>query len=152
MNFSLVDAEGSRTSMPVSLPMQAARADVIAYLGTLGQAAATPPPHGDPGRDRALGQGPSQDELLRAASDTKHWLSATRIMRGSACRSHQINAGNAAGCARVCIYRSNSAVPTQTNPLVYNGVMYLLTVDQSDRRHRRRDLPRALDLQLAGQG
>ena len=119
------------TSMPVSLPNPAARADVIAYLDTLGQAAA---PAATPATQAVIapvGQGPSQDELLRAASDTRSWLSASKDYAGQRFVDlNQINAGNAAGLRAVCIYRSNSATPTQTNPLVYNGVMYL-TVDQS---------------------
>jgi alcohol dehydrogenase (cytochrome c) len=119
------------TSMPVSLPNPAARADVIAYLDTLGQAAA---PAVTPATQAAIapvGQGPSQDELLRAASDNSSWLSASKDYAGQRFVDlNQINAGNAAGLRAVCIYRTNSATPTQTNPLVYKGVMYL-TVDQS---------------------
>src|SRR5438132_7999868 len=66
------------TSMPVSLPSAGARADVIAYLGTLGQAAA---PAATPATQAVIapvGQGPSQDELLRAAADTSSWLSARK--------------------------------------------------------------------------
>src|SRR5215467_4153189 len=119
------------TSMPVSLPNEGARADVIAYLGTLGRAAA---PAATPATQAVIapvGQGPSQDELLRAASDTSSWLNASKDYAGQRFVDlNQINAGNAAGLRAVCIYRSNNANPTQTNPLVYNGVMYL-TVDQS---------------------
>jgi alcohol dehydrogenase (cytochrome c) len=119
------------TSMPVSLPNPAARADVIAYLDTLGQAAA---PAVTPATQAAIapvGQGPSQDELLRAASDNSSWLSASKDYAGQRFVDlNQINAANAAGLRAVCIYRTNSATPTQTNPLVYKGVMYL-TVDQS---------------------
>src|SRR5947209_5163691 len=119
------------TSMPVSLPNAGARADVIAYLGTLGQAAAFAPTPATPAVIAPVGQGPSQDELLRAASDTRSWLSASKDYAGQRFVDlNQINAGNAAGLRAVCIYRSNNANPTQTNPLVYNGVMYL-TVDQS---------------------
>jgi glucose dehydrogenase len=78
-----------------------------------------------------VGKGPSQDDLLRAASDTRNWLSATKDYAGQRFIDlNQINAGNAARLRPVCIYRSNNANPTQTNPVVYNGVMYL-TVDQS---------------------
>jgi len=119
------------TSSPVSLPKQPPRADVIAYLDTLGQAAA---PAATPATQAVIapvGQGPSQDELLRAASDTSSWLSASKDYAGQRFVDlNQINAGNAAGLRAVCIYRANSATPTQTNPLVYNGVMYL-TIDQS---------------------
>ena len=121
------------TSMPVSLPNPAARADVIAYLGTLGQTAAAPPsaPSAAPVALMPVGQGPSEDDLRHAASDSRNWLSATRDYAGQRFVDlNQINAGNAASLRAVCIYRSNSATPTQTNPLVYNGVMYL-TIDQS---------------------
>jgi alcohol dehydrogenase (cytochrome c) len=119
------------TSMPVSLPNAGARADVIAYLGTLGQSAAAAATPATPAVIAPVGQGPGQDELLRAASDTRSWLSASKDYAGQRFVDlTQINAGNAAGLRAVCIYRSNNANPTQTNPLVYNGVMYL-TVDQS---------------------
>jgi alcohol dehydrogenase (cytochrome c) len=119
------------TSMPVSLPNASARADVIAYLGTLGQAAAPAATPATAAVIAPVGQGPSQDELLRAASDTRSWLSASKDYAGQRFVDlNQINAGNAAGLRAVCIYRSNNANPTQTNPVVYNGVMYL-TIDQS---------------------
>jgi alcohol dehydrogenase (cytochrome c) len=118
------------TSMPVSLPDASARADVIAYLGTLGQATPAAAP-ATPIAVTPVGQGPTQDELLRAASDTGNWLTASKDFAGQRFVDlNQINAGNAARLRAVCIYRSNSANPTQTNPLVYKGVMYL-TVDQS---------------------
>ena len=117
--------------MPVSLPNPAARADVIAYLDTLGQTAA---PAATPATQAVIapvGQGPSQDELLRAASDSGSWLSASKDYAGQRFVDlNQINAGNAAGLRAVCIYRSNNANPTQTNPLVYKGVMYL-TIDKA---------------------
>ncbi|MEA2945321.1 MAG: hypothetical protein QOI40_651, partial [Alphaproteobacteria bacterium] len=118
------------TSMPVSLPDASARADVIAYLGTLGQATPAAAP-ATPIAVTPVGQGPTQNELLRAASDTGNWLTASKDFAGQRFVDlNQINAGNAARLRAVCIYRSNSANPTQTNPLVYKGVMYL-TVDQS---------------------
>jgi alcohol dehydrogenase (cytochrome c) len=119
------------TSMPVSLPNAGARSDVIAYLATLGRAAAPAATPATPAVIAPVGQGPSQDELLRAASDTSSWLSASKDYAGQRFVDlNQINAGNAAGLRAVCIYRSNTATPTQTNPLVYKGVMYL-TIDQS---------------------
>jgi alcohol dehydrogenase (cytochrome c) len=78
-----------------------------------------------------VSQGPSDDDLMHAASDNRNWLNATRDYAGQRFVGlDQINAGNAASLRAVCIYRSNSAAPTQTSPLVYNGVMYL-TIDQS---------------------
>jgi alcohol dehydrogenase (cytochrome c) len=119
------------TSMPVELPNATTRADVIAYLATLGQAAAAPPPAPAPVVLAPAGGGPTQDELLHAASDTRSWLYASKDFAGQRFVDlDQINAGNAGRLRAVCIYRSNTAAPTQTNPLVYKGVMYL-TVDQS---------------------
>ena len=119
------------TSMPVELPNATTRADVIAYLGTLGQAAAAPAPGPAPVAIAPVGSGPTQDELLHAASDNRNWLYASKDFAGQRFVDlDQINAGNAARLRAVCIYRSNTAAPTQTNPLVYKGVMYL-TVDQS---------------------
>ena len=119
------------TSMPVSLPNEVARADVIAYLGTLGQAAAPAAAPAAPAVVTPVGQGPTQDELRRAASDAGNWLSASKDYAGQRFVDlNQINVDNAGRLRAVCIYRSNSANPTQTNPLVYKGVMYL-TVDQS---------------------
>ncbi len=118
------------TSMPVALANEAARADVIAYLATLGQTTAAVVPSSQ-GPLRPTGQGPTQEELLQAASNPEHWLYASKDYTGQRFVDlDQINAGNAAGLRAVCIYRSNNAGPTQTNPLVYNGVMYL-TIDQS---------------------
>lgn len=119
------------TSMPVSVPNAGARADVIAYLDTLGRAAAPAAIPATTAVIAPVGQGPSQDELLRAASDSSSWLTASKDYTGQRFADlNQINAGNAAGLRAVCIYRSNTAAPTQTSPLVYKGVMYL-TIDQS---------------------
>jgi alcohol dehydrogenase (cytochrome c) len=118
------------TSMPVELPDANVRADVIAYLATLGQAVAATVT-ATPAVLAPIGSGPTQDELMRAASDTHNWLYASKDYAGQRFVDFdQINTENAASLRAVCIYRSNSAGPTQTNPLVYNGVMYL-TVDQS---------------------
>src|SRR5215467_14699530 len=56
------------TAMPVALPDPGARADVIAYLGTLGQAAAPATLPAAPVAIMPVGKGPSQDDLLRAAA------------------------------------------------------------------------------------
>jgi alcohol dehydrogenase (cytochrome c) len=118
------------TAMPVALSSDTARADVIAYLTTLGRAADASAPV-TPAGLAPVGAGPTQEELLQAASNSEHWLYASKDYAGQRFVDlDQINAGNAAGLRAVCIYRSNSAVPTQTSPLVYKGVMYL-TIDQS---------------------
>jgi alcohol dehydrogenase (cytochrome c) len=118
------------TSMPVSVSNADARADVIAYLATLGNSAGAPGTP-EPVVLKPVGDGPTQDELLRAAADTSNWLYASKDYTGQRFVDlDQINSGNAASLRAVCIYRSNSAAPTQTSPLVYKGVMYL-TIDQS---------------------
>lgn len=119
------------TSMPVALPNATVRADVIAYLATLGQATPSGPAAAAPSVIAPSAAGPGQQELLRAASDARNWLYASKDYAGQRfVDSDQINAGNAAALRAVCIYRSNSATPTQSGLLVYQGVMYL-TVDQS---------------------
>jgi len=117
------------TAMAVALPNASDRAAVFAYLKTLGVtvAAATeapaavemPPP----------GAGPTQEELTHAASDGKNWLYASKDYSGQRfVNLSQINTRNAHQLRAVCMIRSETAAPTQTNPLVYKGVMYA-TVD-----------------------
>jgi alcohol dehydrogenase (cytochrome c) len=118
------------TAMPVSLPSANDRANVIAYLATFGQApaaaAAAAPAAGAPVAGTPAGQGPTQDELLHAASNQRDWLYATKDYTGQRFVDlRQITPKNAAQLRAACIYRSNFASPTQTNPLVYKGVMYL---------------------------
>src|SRR2546425_11691344 len=118
------------TAMPVALPDPTARANVIAYLETLGRASAMEA--SAPAAHQALAiQGPTQDELLHAAQDKQNWLYASKDYTGKRFADlRQVTPKNAAQLRAVCIYRSNSAVPTQTELLVYQGVMYL-TIDKS---------------------
>jgi len=112
------------TSMSVALPSAADRADVIAYLETLGRASAAVA--GAPVAKAQLALGPTQDELLHAAEDNKNWLHASKDYAGQRFVDlRQITPQNAGRLRAACIYRSNNAGPTQTNPLVYKGVMYL---------------------------
>jgi cytochrome c2 len=118
------------TSMPVSLPNATDRSNVIAYLETLGHTsvavASAPASAGAP-----LGMGPTQDELLHAAQDKKNWLSASKDYAGQRFVDlRQITPKNAGQLRAACIYRSNNAGATQTNPLVNKGVMYL-TIDKA---------------------
>ena len=118
------------TAMQVAIPDEKTRSDIIAYLETLGRTAPTEPAKPSAAALPA-GQGPSQDELLRAASDKQNWLYDSKDYAGQRFVDlGQINPSNAASLRPVCIYRSNSATPTQTNLLVYKGVMFL-SVDQS---------------------
>ncbi len=111
------------TLMAVTITDAVARANVIAYLETLGIApatavaaapAATPLPHG-----------PTATELLGAATDRISWLYASKDYAGQRyVSSTQITATNAARLRPVCIYRSDNVAATQTSPLVYDGTMY----------------------------
>ncbi|HWS67988.1 MAG TPA: c-type cytochrome, partial [Steroidobacteraceae bacterium] len=104
------------TAMAVALPNASDRATIIAYLETLGvttsaQAQAPvavelPPP----------GAGPTQDELNHAASDTKNWMYASKDYSGQRfVNLAQINTKNAHQLRAVCMIRSETAAPTQTN-------------------------------------
>lgn len=117
------------TAMAVALPNASDRTAIIAYLETLGvttsaqaQAPAAvelPPP----------GAGPTQDELNHAASDPRNWMYASKDYSGQRfVNLAQINTKNAHQLRAVCMIRSETAAPTQTNPIVYKGVMYA-TVD-----------------------
>jgi alcohol dehydrogenase (cytochrome c) len=78
-----------------------------------------------------LTQGPTQDELLHAAQDKQNWLYASKDYSGQRFVDlRQITPQNARQLRATCIYRSNVAGATQTNPLVYKGVMYL-TIDKA---------------------
>ena len=122
------------TSMPVQLPSASDRANVIAYLKTLGPAsaaAATPPAAATAAAGTPSAQGPTQDELLHAAQDKQNWLYASKDYTGARfVELAQITPRNAGQLRAACIYRSNTAGSTQTNPLVYKGVMYL-TIDKA---------------------
>jgi alcohol dehydrogenase (cytochrome c) len=122
------------TSMPVSLPNATDRANVIAYLDTLGRApvaAASAPAAGAVEAGTPFAQGPTQAELLHAAQDSTSWLYASKDYTGQRFVDlKQITPKNAGQLRAVCIYRSNVAGSTQTNPLVYQGVMYL-TIDKA---------------------
>ena len=70
--------------------------------------------------------GPSQAQLDDAASDTQDWLYATHDYAGTRFVDlKQITPANAATLRPVCLYRADEEAPTQTDPLVYKGVMYL---------------------------
>ena len=117
------------TSMPVSLPNAADRANVIAYLDTLGHAPAAAASASS--APAVLAEGPTQAELLHAAQDKKNWLYASKDYTGQRFVDlKQITPKNAGQLRAACIYRSNNAGSTQTNPLVYKGVMYL-TIDKA---------------------
>src|SRR5262249_24902321 len=72
-----------------------------------------------------LGKGPTQQELLRAGEDTQSWLYATKDYTGQRfVNLRQITPKNASQLRPVCIFRSEKTGTTQTNPIVYKGVIY----------------------------
>jgi alcohol dehydrogenase (cytochrome c) len=117
------------TLMAVSIADATARANVIAYLTTLG--AATPQSGSAPAAAAAVGRGPTGEELLESATDRHGWLYASKDFAGVRyVDSKQITAANAARLRPVCMYRSSSTVATQSTPLVYKGTMYF-TLDET---------------------
>jgi alcohol dehydrogenase (cytochrome c) len=128
--LTLSTKEVPGTSMSVALPNATDRSNVIAYLETLGRTSA-PAASAPASHEVLLGQGPTQDELLHAAQDRQNWLYASKDYTGQRFVDlRQITPKNAGTLRAVCIYRSNNAGATQTNPLVYKGVMYL-TIDNA---------------------
>ena len=111
------------TTMQATVPGTADRTNLIAYLATLkgaaggaAPAAASVPPV----------VGPSQAQLDDAASDTQNWLYATHDYTGTRFVDlKQITPANAATLRPVCLYRADAEAPTQPDPIVYKGVMYL---------------------------
>lgn len=117
------------TAMPVALPDAHVRSAIIGYLKSV--STATTAAAEQPTRATVPTGGPTQDELMHAGGTTRDWLYASKDYTGQRfVRLAQINTKNAHDLRPVCIYRSDLATPTQTNPLVYKGVMYL-TVDSS---------------------
>ena len=113
------------TVMSVSIADASTRTNIIAYLATLGTAAADATTAAVP-RTTPLGRGPTDDELLRASTDPHNWLYASKGYEGQRyVPSTQITSKNAAHLRPVCIYRSDTVASMQSSPLVYRGTMYL---------------------------
>jgi alcohol dehydrogenase (cytochrome c) len=111
------------TTMEATVPSAVQRTDLIAYLATLKGGAASAAAAAAPVSQVV---GPSQAQLDDAASDTQNWLYATHDYAGTRFVDlKQITPANAATLRPVCLYRADEAAPTQTDPLVYKGVMYL---------------------------
>ena len=118
------------TSMPVALPDARVRSAIIAYLKSVAATTAVAPAAA-PAEVAKPSGGPTQWELNNAAASTRDWLYASKDYTGQRfVKLSQINTKNVHDLRPICMYRSETAAPTQTNPLVYKGVMYL-TVDSS---------------------
>jgi len=126
LTSSTVAVPGTAMAVQVATPTD--RANIIAYLDTLGRAA---PDAGAAGAKAAsapvvLGKGPTQEELLRAGQDQQNWLYATKDYTGQRFVDlRQITPKNASQLRPICIARSEKTGSTQTNPIVYKGVMYV---------------------------
>jgi alcohol dehydrogenase (cytochrome c) len=115
------------TAMAVQVATPTDRANIIAYLDTLGHAgpAASAADAQAAAAKIVLGKGPTQQELLNAGRDKQNWLYATKDYTGQRFVDlRQITPRNAREMRPVCIYRTDKAGTTQTNPLVYKGVIY----------------------------
>ncbi|MGD9739556.1 MAG: pyrroloquinoline quinone-dependent dehydrogenase [Bauldia sp.] len=72
--------------------------------------------------------GPTQDELNAAATNTRDWLYATHDYSGQRhVRTDLINTENAAELRPVCMLQLAVVDTFQTNPIVYDGMMYVST-------------------------
>jgi alcohol dehydrogenase (cytochrome c) len=108
--------------MAVSIASAADRANLITYLSTL--VAATPVAPAAPTVTTAKVTGPTQSDL--DAASPQNWLYASHDYAGTRFVDlKQITTTNAGTMRAICLYRSELAGPTQTNPIVYDGVMYL---------------------------
>ena len=87
--------------------------------------------------------GPTQKELNDAARSKENWLHPNHDYAGTRFVDlKQITPANVSGLHPACIYQSKERVPSQTSPLVYNGVLYFTTthytvaIDATDCRLR----------------
>jgi glucose dehydrogenase len=75
------------------------------------------------------GTGPSQAELEAAEPDTRNWLYQTQSYAGTRYSSlDQVNLSNVDRLAPVCAYQVGELRNFQTNPIIYDEVMYLTTL------------------------
>ncbi|MGD8384802.1 MAG: PQQ-binding-like beta-propeller repeat protein [Lysobacterales bacterium] len=78
-------------------------------------------------------KGPTQKQLLAAAGNTRDWLYQTHDYSGRRFVDlDQINRGNVARLQPVCMYQLGGAHAFQSNPIVYNGVLYVTTYRLTD--------------------
>ena len=114
------------TAMAAIVASASDRADLIAYLATLTVAPSTAAPAAAPAVPLGTVQGPTQAQLDGAQKNTRDWLYASHDYTGQRYVDlAQVTVKNAAQLRAQCIYRSSTATPMQTNPIVYDGTMYL---------------------------
>ena len=72
--------------------------------------------------------GPSQAQLDRATNDGQDWLYVDHDYHGTRYTpADKINRSNVSKLAPVCSYTFPDKEPSQTGPVVYNGVLYATT-------------------------
>jgi len=75
------------------------------------------------------GVGPTQQQLLSAASDGRNWLSHTRDYAGTRYSPlAQVTSANASELRPSCLFQVNEPGSFQTGPVVHDGVLYLTTL------------------------
>lgn len=115
------------TAMSISVGSAQDRANLIAYLKTLGPP--DPPPASLAKAAAPLGSGPAQAEL-DAAEGRSDWLMTHKGYRAERYSPlDKINRANAAALRPSCMYQSGLAGLQQTFPIVYEGVIYLTSAD-----------------------
>ena len=102
-------------------PQGAAKEQTVA--DNTSAAPANPSANGVPSSTR-----PSQNELNSAQTNAADWLTTNHDYSGQRYVDlKQINRDNAASLRPVCLYQAGDTNTFHTNPLVYQGVMYLTT-------------------------
>lgn len=72
------------------------------------------------------GTGPSFDDLMAAADNSKDWLYHNQNYQGTRYSAlDQINTSNVGELHQVCAYQMNNNATMQTGPIVYQGTMYV---------------------------
>ena len=103
-------------------------------FGTANVQEMAPPPLRIEGNPSAVpkGGGPTQEELNHAADSTRNWLYQTHDYSGSRYVAlDQINDTNAGQLRAVCAFQTGGEGDFQTNPIVYQGTMYITTLNDT---------------------
>jgi alcohol dehydrogenase (cytochrome c) len=104
------------------------------HFGISEEAAMAPPPLRIAGDPAAVpeGGGPTQGDLNNAANSTRNWLYQTHDYSGSRYVAlDQINDTNAGQLRAVCAFQTGAEGDFQTNPIVYQGTMYITTLEDT---------------------
>ncbi len=118
---------GERALAADSSAMAAVRLDALDGAASAQRQPAPAFIAGDGGLEPS-GKGPSQEDLLGAAANTRDWLYQTRDYQGQRYAPiDQVNTENVGSLQPVCMYQLGGPGTFQSNPVVYDGVMYVTT-------------------------